>query len=306
MLSECLGYMLGNNAGTYIDCTLGGGGHSEAILSRISEHGHLYSIDQDPEALETSGKRLAAFGNLTLCYGNFFQMKNLTERESASVDGILMDLGVSSHQLDADYRGFSFQQDAELDMRMNSRAQKTAADVINTYSAADLRRIFFDYGEERHSNKIVAEILRRRENAPITRTKELASCVESVIHGVKKTKSVARIFQAIRIEVNKEIEVLERALDAAFDLLSHKGRLVIMSYHSLEDRPVKKFLKSKISEFYDPDRPFDGEQYNEYFNILTKKPIVASAQEQERNPRSRSAKLRVAEKIIRGSDEKRI
>jgi 16S rRNA (cytosine1402-N4)-methyltransferase len=296
-------FLLHKEDGIYIDCTLGGGGHSEKILQTISPSGYLYAIDQDPEAIEESSKRLEAFENKSLCYGNFFQMKNLSELESNSVDGILMDLGVSSHQIDADYRGFSFQQDAVLDMRMNSRAKISAADIVNTYSAAELRRIFFDYGEERHSGKIVNEILRRRDIAPITRTKELADCIETVIHGAKKTKSVARIFQALRIEVNKEIDVLEKALEAAFDLLSNKGRLVIMSYHSLEDRPVKKFMKSKISEHYDPDRPFDGERYNEYFNLLTKKPIIAEKNEQEINPRSRSAKLRVAEKIIRGSDE---
>jgi 16S rRNA (cytosine1402-N4)-methyltransferase len=305
MLNECLDALLVNPTGIYIDCTLGGGGHSEAILERLGGQGHLYAIDQDMEAIEASRKRLEKFENLSICFGNFFAMKNVTELESGTVDGILMDLGVSSHQIDADYRGFSFQQDAELDMRMNTRLKISAKDVVNMYSYGELRRIFFQFGEEKHSAKIASAIIKQREIKPLERTAELANCIESVVFGQKKTKSVARIFQAIRIEVNKEMDALQQALDAAFDLLKHKGRLVIMSYHSLEDRPVKQFMKSKMSEYYNPARPFDAELYDTYFNILTKKPVVATEGEQDENPRSRSAKLRVAEKIVRGEDEKR-
>lgn len=190
-------------------------------------------------------------------------------------------------------------------MRMNTRLKSTAKDVVNMYSYEELKRIFFQFGEEKHSAKIASAIIKQRESKPFERTVELATCIASVVFGPKKTKSVARIFQAIRIEVNREMDVLAQALDASFDLLKNKGRLVIMSYHSLEDRPVKQFMKSKMSEYYDPARPFDAELFDSYFNVLTKKPIVASAEEQDENPRSRSAKLRVAEKIVRGDHEKR-
>lgn len=300
MLDETVSYMLTNKDGIYVDCTLGGGGHSEEILKRLSDKAKLYSIDQDDEALDYSKKRLGHDARINFCKGNFSQMSEITGCVANSVDGILMDLGVSSHQIDDVERGFSFQKDFPLDMRMDQNQELSAEMVVNDYDERQLKRIFFTYGEEKFASRIAKRILKVREAKSIRTTFELRDIVEeSIPKGQKLTKSLARIFQALRIEVNDEMKVLELALDEAYNLLANNGRLVILSYHSLEDRIVKRFMRSKKKDFYNPDRPMEYTQSDMYFNILTGKPELASEEEINKNSRARSAKCRVAEKVIR-------
>jgi len=297
MLNECIDALIQNPSGIYIDCTLGGGGHSEKILQTIDPSGVLYSIDQDPDAWAVSSERLKEFSNFNLCKGNFSSIFQLTTGKACSVDGILMDLGVSSHQLDERERGFSFQGDAALDMRMNSSQEFTAYDVINHYQQHELVRIFFKYGEEKSSKKIAQDICNARMQHPIETTGKLKEVIEKSVPQKFLTKSLARIFQAVRIEVNKELEVLETALEHSFNLLKPGGRLVVMSYHSLEDRIVKQFIAEKERGSDNFDLPISIQPEGERFKRITRKPILASDDEVSENPRARSAKLRVAEKV---------
>lgn len=299
MLQECIDYLIEDKAGIYIDCTLGGGGHSEKILQTILSEGQLYSIDQDPDAWEVSTKRLGHFNNFNLCKANFSEIDSSTGLEENSVDGILMDLGVSSFQLDEATRGFSFQSSAKLDMRMDSSSEFSAYDVVNSYEQHDLVRIFFKYGEEKQSKKIAQNIINARNTKPIESTKEFADVVGSCLPEKFRTKSLARIFQAVRIEVNHELDVLETALEKSFKLLKNGGRLVVMSYHSLEDRIVKQFIAEKEKGADNFDLPVAIDIDIDKFKRITRKPIIASSEEIAQNVRARSAKLRVAEKQMK-------
>ena len=272
---------------TCIDVTFGGGGHSREIISRLGKKGHLYSFDQDEDA----EKNAPDDKRFTFVRGNFRFIYNfLRYHDTTQVDAILADLGVSGHHFDDETRGFSFRFDAELDMRMNKRGGQTAADLLNNASEEELTRIFKLYGELNCARKLAARIVKTRSEKPIRRVNELIEVAKPFCPPQREKKEMAKVFQALRIEINKEVEALQEMLVSAKDLLKPGGRLVVITYHSIEDRIVKNFMKSgnfegKIEQdFYGRTMsPFD-----------MKKVIVPTDEEMERNPRSRSAKLRIA------------
>ena len=285
--------------GIYIDGTAGGGGHSAEILSRLTS-GRLYSIDQDPDAIATVTERFKDDDRSTILQGNFGDMKALLNDVGIyAVDGVLLDIGVSSHQLDDGSRGFSYHEDAPLDMRM-SQSGETAADLVNTLDVGELSRIISLYGEEKYAFSIAKGIVRAREIKPIETTLELAEIVkENVPQKVRRDGHPARkTFQALRIAVNHELDVLESGLQGAFELLSQGGRLSVITFHSLEDRIVKQFMRDKAQGCTCPkDFPVCVCGNKPKVKIITRKPILPSDEELERNPRARSAKLRVCEKL---------
>ena len=285
--------------GIYIDGTAGGGGHSAEILSRLTS-GRLYSIDQDPDAIATVTERFKDDDRSTILQGNFGDMKALLNDVGVyAVDGVLLDIGVSSHQLDDGSRGFSYHEDAPLDMRM-SQSGETAADLVNTLDVGELSRIISLYGEEKYAFAIAKGIVRAREIKPIETTLELAEIVkENVPQKVRRDGHPARkTFQALRIAVNHELDVLESGLQGAFELLSQGGRLSVIAFHSLEDRIVKQFMRDKAQGCTCPkDFPVCVCGNKPKVKIITRKPILPSDEELERNPRARSAKLRVCEKL---------
>ena len=285
--------------GIYIDGTAGGGGHSAEILSRLTS-GRLYSIDQDPDAIATVTERFKDDDRSTILQGNFGDMKALLNDVGVyAVDGVLLDIGVSSHQLDEGSRGFSYHEDAPLDMRM-SQSGETAADLVNTLDVGKLSRIISLYGEEKYAFSIAKGIVRAREIKPIETTLELAEIVkENVPQKVRRDGHPARkTFQALRIAVNHELDVLESGLQGAFELLSQGGRLSVITFHSLEDRIVKQFMRDKAQGCTCPkDFPLCVCGNKPKVKIITRKPILPSDEELERNPRARSAKLRVCEKL---------
>ena len=285
--------------GVYIDGTAGGGGHSAEILSRLNA-GALYSIDQDPDAIAEVTRRFKDNDNSVIIQGNFSEMKALLyEKGVTSVDGVLLDIGVSSHQLDEGARGFSYHEDAPLDMRM-SQSGATAADLVNTAELSELSRIISLYGEEKYAYSIAKGIVRMRQDKPIETTLELAEIVkDNVPQKVRRDGHPARkTFQAIRIAVNRELEVLETGLEAAFELLSTGGRLCVITFHSLEDRVTKQFMKDKAQGCTCPkDFPVCVCGNVPKAKIITRKPILPSDEELLRNPRARSAKLRILEKL---------
>ncbi len=296
MLNITVDHLITNPDGNYIDATLGGGGHSKEILSRLSEKALLFGIDQDREAHEAALKNIGDDSRFIPLHGNFASVKTLINPEyHGKIDGILFDFGVSTHQIKDPERGFSFQHDGPLDMRMSELTGISAYQVVNEYSYEKLRDIIFHYGEERLSREIASAII---DNRPIETTGELRKVIEGVVYGKHAIKSVARTFQGIRIEVNRELEVIENALRDSLELLKVGGRIVTLSYHSLEDRPVKNFFKSGNfkgeieKDFYgNPVRPIKP---------IIKKPLTPSKEETERNPAARSAKLRAAEKTAGG------
>ncbi|MBE6624093.1 MAG: 16S rRNA (cytosine(1402)-N(4))-methyltransferase RsmH [Ruminococcaceae bacterium] len=303
MLKECIEALDIKPNGIYVDCTAGGGGHSEAILERL-DGGKLISLDQDDEAIETCKKRLSKFGERSIIVkSNFSELERvLNELEIVHIDGVLMDLGVSSHQLDTPSRGFSYNSDAELDMRMNPRSPFSAYDVVNTYSEQELKKIIFDYGEERFAPQIARKIVSTREENPIKTTLELASIIKSAIPvGAAKKESqhpAKRTFQAIRIEVNHELDVIDPAIETAVSRMNLGGRIAIMTFHSLEDRIVKsKFNDYARACTCPPNFPVCVCGNKAKLKVINKKPIIANEEELKENARSRSAKLRVAEKI---------
>jgi len=277
--------------GIYIDVTFGGGGHSKEILKNLNQNGKLIAFDQDQDAL----KNAIDDQRFLLINENFRYIKRfLRFHQVRQVDGILADLGVSSHQFDVAERGFSTRFDADLDMRMNQRNNLSAFEVINQYDEKQLRQVLSEYGELKNAPKIAYTIVNERKNEPIKNTKRLKEVVEKFIPPHKSNKILAQIYQAIRIEVNQEIEVLKDFLLQSVDLLKPKGRLSVISYHSLEDRLVKRFMRNGMFEG-EPERDFFG-NYNVPFKIIEKL-IVPSGQEIQQNNRARSAKLRIAEKI---------
>ena len=303
MLEECLDGLNLKDNGVYVDATIGGAGHSIEILKR-TKNTYLVGIDQDEEAIEASGNRLKEYsGRFTLVHDNFKNLPQILEKLNIKeVDGILIDLGVSSHQLDDKSRGFSFSADASLDMRMNKQNALTAKEVVNTYSEEKLKKIIYDYGEERFAGAIARHIVLARKERPIETTLELKNLILSSVPRYKGNNgldNVRRTFQAIRIEVNGELLVLENALENAVKLLKKGGRLVVLSFHSLEDRIVKTVIKNaSISCTCPPEWPIckcGGN--NAKLKQINKKPIEASKIEREMNSRSTCAKLRIAEKI---------
>ncbi len=278
--------------GTYVDGTLGGGGHAAQILQQLSGDARLYAIDQDEEAIAHVAEHFADEERLILLRGNFGYLDVLLPREvHGGVDGILLDLGVSSHQIDEPGRGFSFQKDGPLDMRMGSLQTRTAADIVNTYEYKDLRDLLFQYGEERESVRIARAIINAR---PLETTEQLRDVVSGVIPERFRNKSLARVFQALRIEVNGELQMLRRILEKGHELLRENGRFVVITYHSLEDRLCKNFFR--YGNFGgDPVKDFYGNEIRP-MEVLHKKIITPTDEEKAENPRARSAKLRVAAK----------
>ena len=292
MLEECIEALDIKPNGTYVDLTMGGGGHTREILAHLGAKGHLYSLDQDPDAESNAPQD----ERHTFVASNFrFVRGALRHRGVEQVDGILADLGVSSHHFDAKHRGFSFRGDAPLDMRMNTREGRTAADIVNTYTNDALAKIFSEYGELDTTWKIANCIERARTEKPITTTAELVEAVKPCTPPKDEAKFLTKLFQALRIELNGEMEALKMALEQSLKLLKPGGRLVVMSYHSLEDRIVKNFMRSGNTEGV-IEKDFFGRATTP-FKVITRKAIVPSNEEIESNPRSRSDKLRVAERI---------
>lgn len=278
--------------GTYIDVTYGGGGHSRAIVEKLSSDGHLYGFDQDMDAVS----RAMVDSRFTIVHSNFrFILNFMRYYKVDSVDGILADLGVSFHHFDDPERGFSFRWDGPLDMRMNRSSSMTAADILNTYPEERLADIFYLLGELKSARRIASAIAGARAKEPINSVEQLLQVVDKLIDPARRKKELAQLFQALRIEVNHELDALEDLLTGALKLLKPGGRLCIITYHSLEDRLVKNFLKTGNFEGKE-NKDFFGKSLAP-FKLLTSKPIVPDDAEVERNPRSRSAKLRVATKL---------
>lgn len=278
--------------GTYVDATFGGGGHSREIVEHLNEKGHLYSFDQDEDAVN----RAFSDSKFTMVYGNFRFLSNfLRYYDVEAVDGILADLGVSFHHFDDETRGFSFRSCGKLDMRMNRHSSKTAATILNNYSEEQLADLFYLYGELRQARRIAAAIVAARRNAPIETVERLLEVCRPLISPQKEKKEMACIFQALRIEVNGELDALKAFLSQAVASLRQGGRLAILTYHSLEDRLVKNFIRSGNFEGR-VEKDFFG-RVNAPLKQINSKPIIPDEAEIDRNPRSRSAKLRIAEKI---------
>lgn len=278
-----------------IDGTLGGGGHSELFLRTGAR---VLGVDRDPEALAYARQRLAAFGSrFSTWEGNFSQVTQSPAIQQGDLADVwLMDLGVSSRQLDSAERGFSFQKDGPLDMRMGPSSPRTAADVVNGWSEAELVKIFFEFGEEPKARRIAAAIVKRRETKPFETTLDLANHIEKTVGRHGRTHPATRAFQAIRMAVNEELESLAAALESASSVLKPGGRLLIITFHSLEDRMVKRFLKHRSTEFLDdPGWPEPRPNPDYQFRLLARKAIAPTPEEISRNPRARSAKLRVAQ-----------
>lgn len=298
LLTESIDGLGIKSGGIYVDVTFGGGGHSEEILRRLGGTGHLYGFDQDADAEERlcRGNGLPEVGeNFTFVRSNFRYLKNWMRYYGVSqIDGLLADLGVSSHHLDDPTRGFSFRYEAPLDMRMNKRAGRTAADIINEDSEERLADIFYLYGELKNARRIAKVLVEVRGQKRIETTQDFLHAVEPFFRREREKKDMARLFQALRIEVNHEMDALRDMLKAATDLLKPGGRLSVITYHSLEDRIVKNVMKSGNVEGK-VEKDFFG-RMDTPFELVNNKVIVPNEEEQQKNPRSRSAKLRVAEK----------
>lgn len=281
-----------NPDGVYVDVTFGGGGHSREILSRLGDNGHLFSFDQDADA----ENNIVDDPRFTFVHSNFRWLSNwMRYYDIEHIDGLLADLGVSSHHFDDAERGFSFRYDAPLDMRMNREGGKTAADIVNDDTEEHLADIFYLYGELRRSRQIAAAIVKVRQRKPILTTQDFLQVVDPLFRREKEKKDMARLFQALRIEVNHEMQALSEMLTSATRLLAKGGRLSVITYHSLEDRMVKNIMKSGNVNGKVEEDPVYGRKASPY-NLVNNKVIVPSDEEVERNPRSRSAKLRIAEK----------
>ena len=302
LLNECIDNLNITPDGIYVDGTMGGGGHSLEIAKRLTT-GRLICIDQDPNAHEAAGKRLAEYKDrITFVRDNFGNIANILDSLGIEkIDGMLLDIGVSSHQLDEAERGFSYQQDAPLDMRMNQDRPFSAYDVVNGYDEDELDRVIFTYGEERWARRIAQFIVKEREAKPIETTGELVDIIKKAVpKGARKDgpHPAKRTFQAIRIEVNGELEVLQRAIDDVAARLAVGGRLCIITFHSLEDRIVKEaFRKQENPCICPPQFPVCVCGKKPLGRVITRKPILPSKEELEENPRSRSAKLRVLEGV---------
>ncbi len=291
LLSESIDGMNISRDGVYVDVTFGGGGHSREIVSRLEGDAHLYSFDQDADA----ERNIIDSKHFTFVRSNFRYIKNFMRYHGVDkVDAILADLGVSSHHFDDKDRGFSFRWDGRLDMRMNQRSGTTAADIVNNYDEERLADIFYLYGELKNSRRLAAAIVKARKEGRIETIDELQKVISPLFGKDREKKEMAKAFQALRIEVNQEMEALKEMLQAATDILRPGGRLVVITYHSLEDRIVKNLMKTGNCEGKE-DKDFFGRISTPY-RLVNNKVVTPSKEEQERNPRSRSAKLRIAEK----------
>lgn len=292
LLNESIDGLDIKSDGIYVDVTFGGGGHSKEILRRLGKRGRLYSFDQDPDA----EKNIVDDNRFTFVRSNFRYLRNwMRYYEVDHIDGLLADLGVSSHHFDDETRGFSFRFNAPLDMRMNKRAGTTAAEILNSYNEEQLADIFYIYGELKNARKIASIIAKTRNEKSIETTGDLMNATEKLFQREREKKEIAKMFQALRIEVNHEMDALKEMLNGAKDMLCEGGRLSVITYHSLEDRIVKNMMKAgnvegKISQ------DFFG-RIEAPFHLVNNKVIVPSDEEEQQNPRSRSAKLRIAEKI---------
>lgn len=310
MVQECMDVLMPDRGGIFVDCTLGGGGHSQAILERLPSDGRLIGIDRDEHALQAARGRLHGFGSqFQAVHGNFFDIQSLLEqRNITKVDGILADLGVSSYQLDEASRGFSYQHDAPLDMRMDQHHPFSAYDVVNAYSQKHLRDIIQMYGEEKWASRIAQFIVQEREKKCIRTTHELVDIIKAAIPASARREGphpAKRTFQSIRIEVNGELNALDDALEHMIGCLADQGRIAVITFHSLEDRIVKrKFAELANPCTCPPKIPMCICGKIPAVRILTKKPRTASAEELAQNPRARSAKLRGAEKLETKSQKK--
>ena len=296
---EVTRYLAKNPHGVYLDGTLGGGGHAELLLNSLESDAHYIGIDRDAEAIEFARKRLSAFQNITFFQGTFTQMREAVRRAGfETVDAILLDLGVSSHQIDLDSRGFAFRPGVRLDMRMDREEMLTAAEILNSYDEKDLRRIFRQFGEERHAGRIARRVIAERQKQPIEFSDQLMRIIDDCVDSRFATKSYARIFQALRIEVNRELNELKNALSIALELLVGGGRLAVISYHSLEDREVKNFFKHQENPCTcPPELPYCVCEKKPLLKRIKPFLIRPGQDEIEQNPRARSAKLRIGEKI---------
>lgn len=302
LLNECIEGLNIKENGIYVDGTLGGGGHSLEILKNLSSEGLLIGIDQDRDALKAAGIRLQDFSNVKYVHSNFYNIdKVLSDLEIEKIDGMLMDLGVSSYQLDTGDRGFSYMQDAELDMRMNRENDLSAYEVVNDYSEEEIYRIIRDYGEEKFAKRIARFIVERREEEPIKTTLELVEIIKAAIPARARREGphpAKRTFQAIRIEVNSELSILNKAIEDGVNRLNKGGRMAIITFHSLEDRIVKlKFKELATSCTCPKEFPICVCGGEAKVKVISRKAIEPSEKEILENPRSRSAKLRVIEKI---------
>ena len=299
MLKETLDSFLIDKDGHYLDCTLGGGGHAKAILENISDKGTLLGIDRDKEAIEQTiflKEEYKNFSTANISFANVMRLDSIVF--GLKFDGILMDLGVSSHQIDDPKRGFSYMNSGDLDMRMNEGDELSAYIVVNNYTEEQLKEIFYKYGEEKKSRYIAMNICKAREENPIKTTKELGDIIERSVAYKSRIKTLSRIFQAIRIEVNNELGEIEDFLKVSLKILKKHGRVTIMSYHSLEDRIVKRFINDMATGCTCPkDFPKCICGKVPLVKKITKKPIIATEEEIQKNPRARSAKLRVFELI---------
>ena len=301
LLKEVVEQLRPQRGGLYVDCTVGGGGHAEAILRASAPEGRVIGLDCDDEALAASRERLAAHeGRVQLMRANFAELQEtLMSLGVTAVDGLVFDVGVSSRQFDEPSRGFSFQREGPLDMRMNRSAGQSAQNVLREASVEELMRIFRVYGEERRARAIAIRIDRERARQPITTTTQLAGIVEQVL-GPKRSgiHPATRVFQALRIQVNRELENLERGLVAAVNVLKSGGRVAVISFHSLEDRIVKQFFVRMSTGCVCPPQMVGCScGRKEIMRLVTRKPVTPTSEEAQQNPRARSAKLRVAEKI---------
>ncbi len=291
MLDQCVDYLNIKSDGIYLDVTYGGGGHSKSIIEKLDSKGHLFGFDQDSRALQNA----IVDDRFTMIHGNFRFVKHFMNYYGVThVDGILADLGVSSFHFDEPSRGFSYRFDAGLDMRMNKMSRLTAAEILRTYQAEALQDIFSQYGEIRNARTLSEEICSVRRHTPLRSTGDLVSIIDRIYRGSRK-KYMAQVFQALRIEVNDEIGVLERFLKDSLEVLAPGGRMVVLAYHSIEDKVVKKYLKSTSGGGAEERNTFG--RVIEKYRIITRRPIVPSSEEIKSNSRAASAKLRVIEKI---------
>lgn len=300
MLKECIQGLKINPKGTYVDGTLGGAGHSKEIVKRLEEQGRLIGIDRDEEALQAAKENLKEFSNITYVHDNHDNIKDILKQlQIDKVDGILLDLGVSSYQLDERNRGFSYLGENDLDMRMDKSQELTAKEVVNQYPEEELAHLIYEYGEEKFSRQIARNICLEREKYPIQTTKQLTQIIEASIPKSKQKDGhpAKRTFQAIRIEVNNEIKPLYQTIKNSIDCLKEGGRLCVITFHSLEDRAVKNaFIEAKGKCTCPSDLPYCVCGVKTLGEIITKKPIIASKEELEENTRSKSAKLRIFER----------
>lgn len=299
MVNEVMDFLVSNPDGIYVDATTGGGGHSHSILSIISNRGKLLGVDLDEDALAYASRRLAEYKNYVNFNVGFDQVGFILESEEISgIEGIIYDLGISSYQIDEEHKGFAFMQDSPLDMRFSRFQKLTAEMIINEYEEEMLVEIFKKYGEERRSKLIASKIVEKRARISFKTTRQLVELISSLVPGKQLTKTLARVFQSIRIEVNDELGRLKRSLDVVFPFLKIGGRIVVLSYHSLEDRIIKNYFKEKSAGcICPPEFPVCKCSHKPEMKILTKKVIIPSKEEIRNNPRARSAKLRAAEKI---------